>query len=208
LARSDHAKPPLPGSPRKGYAVTTKPEGQGTGLGLSTVYGIVTQSQGPISVYSEPGWGTVFRIYLPLVDAAVDSADEEPIAVHTRRLGGGRILVIDDDPGVRRVIATMLHEHGYEAKVVADANEALSLCESSKVDLLLTDMVTPGFSGRTEGAVSRQPHMSVLYMSGYMPRTLHRSLPTNANLLPKPFTTLQLVAAVDGALETPSRLTA
>ena len=181
---------------------TTKPEGQGTGLGLSTVYGIVTQSQGYTSVYSEPGWGTVFRIYLPLVDASADTADEEPIPVLKRRIVG-RILVVEDDPGVRGVIATMLHQHGYEAEVVADANEAFSLCESSEFDLLLTDMVTPAFDGVqiAEGAVARQPQMSVLYMSGYMPRTLEHSLPTNANFLPKPFTTLQLVAAVDDALD-------
>jgi signal transduction histidine kinase len=181
---------------------TTKPEGHGTGLGLSTVYGIVTQSDGYISVYSEPGWGTVFRVYLPLVDAAADPDEEEPVAVHGHRVGG-RILVVDDDPGVRGVIATMLHEHGYEAEVVADADEAFSLCESAHFDLLLTDMVTPAFDGRqiAEGAVARQPRMSVLYMSGYMPRTLQHSLPANANFLPKPFTTLQLVAAVDEAIE-------
>ena len=181
---------------------TTKPEGQGTGLGLSTVYGIVTQSQGYMSVYSEPGWGTVFRIYLPLVDAVSDADEEERVTVPGPRLGG-RILVVDDDPGVRGVIATMLHEHGYEAEVVADASEAFNLCESSQFDLLLTDMVTPAFDGRqiAEGAIARQPRMSVLYMSGYMPRTVEHSLPADAQFLPKPFTTLQLVTAVDEALE-------
>ena len=180
---------------------TTKPEGHGTGLGLSTVYGIVTQSDGYISVYSEPGWGTVFRIYLPLIDAVADTA-EEPV-VGQRHSAGGRILVVDDDPGVRGVIATMLHEHGYEAEVVADANEALRLCETSEFDLLLTDMVTPGFDGSqiAELAVARQPGMTVLYMSGYMPRTIEHNLPTDARFLPKPFTTKELGAAVDEALE-------
>jgi signal transduction histidine kinase len=180
---------------------TTKPEGQGTGLGLSTVYGIVTQSDGYISVYSEPGWGTVFRIYLPLIDAGAEVV-EEPIS-RRRRSAGGRILVVDDDPGVRGVIATMLHQHGYDAEVVADATEALELCESTEFDLLLTDMVTPGFDGRqiAEAAIARQPGMSVLYMSGYMPRTVEHSLPANAAFLPKPFSATELGAAVDRALE-------
>ncbi len=181
---------------------TTKPEGHGTGLGLSTVYGIVSQSNGYISAYSEPGWGSVFRVYLPLVDAAADTGAEEPVPVHSHRVGG-RILVVDDDPGVRGVIATMLHEHGYEAEVVAGAAEAFTLCERSHFDLLLTDMVTPTFDGRqiAEGAVARQPRMSVLYMSGYMPRTIEHTLPAEANFIAKPFTTRELVAAVSEAIE-------
>jgi signal transduction histidine kinase len=157
---------------------STKPEGHGTGLGLSTIYGIVAQSGGYISVYSEPGWGSVFRVYLPLVDAAVD-ADEEPTAADHARRVGGRILVVDDDPAVRGLIATMLHDHGYKTEVVADADAAFSLCES----------------------VARQPGLSVLYMSGYMARTIEPSLPGDANFLPKPFTKAELVAAVDEALE-------
>jgi two-component system, cell cycle sensor histidine kinase and response regulator CckA len=181
---------------------TTKAEGQGTGLGLSTVYGIVTQAQGYISVYSEPDRGTVFRIYLPLVDAPADSVALDPVPSHQHRVGG-RILVVDDDAAVRGVLATMLHQHGYEAEVVADASEAFSLCETTQFDLLLTDMVTPALDGRqiAEGAVARQPGICVLYMSGYMPRTLQHSLPDDANFLAKPFTTLQLVAALDAALE-------
>jgi two-component system cell cycle sensor histidine kinase/response regulator CckA len=181
---------------------TTKPEGQGTGLGLSTVYGIVSQSDGYTSVYSEPGWGTVFRIYLPLVDAAAAPMVERHVPAGGQR-AGGRILVVDDDPGVRGVIATMLHQHGYEAEVVSGADEAFTLCESSEFDLLLTDMVTPSFDGRqiAEGALARQPRMSVLYMSGYMPRMIEHSMPVNANFLAKPFTTMELVAAVDDAIE-------
>jgi len=181
---------------------TTKPEGQGTGLGLSTVYGIVTQSNGYISVYSELDWGTVFRIYLPLLGSGDEEQRDDSAEPPPPRRAVGRILVVDDDPGVRGIVETMLHEHGYEADIVADADEAISRCDCGEYDLLLTDMVTPGLHGReiAERAVARNPKLAVLYMSGYTPRSAEAELPPSTRFLAKPFSARELVSAVDEAL--------
>lgn len=177
---------------------TTKGEGKGTGLGLSTVYGIIKQSGGHISVYSELGEGTVFRLYFPPArEAAVAAKSAAP---PTRPAKGVRVLVVDDDDSVRRIVGVMLTQHGHEAVLVANLNEALEACEGRAFDLVITDLVVP----RSDGVeiASRlqelQPELSVLYTSGYTPETIQESLPQHADFLPKPFTVHELIETVNG----------
>jgi PAS domain S-box-containing protein len=140
---------------------TTKPVGQGTGLGLSTVYGIVQQSGGHVNVRSEPGRGTAFEIYLPLADAA-------PAPTARRR---ELILVVEDEPPVRDIIARALREQGYEVLVATDGPEALELAlrQPRAPSLVIADVVMPGMSGGQLAArlAERWPGLPVLFTSGY-----------------------------------------
>ena len=150
---------------------TTKEKGKGTGLGLSIVYGIVKQNGGEILVYSEPGQGTAFKIYLP---AVMEPAD---VAGPPRREGGSTaratetILLVEDDPQVRSLTRTMLTRLGYRVLEAESADEALSIASryEGPLDLLLTDLVMPRMNG-TDLARQMQtarPGVRVLYMSGY-----------------------------------------
>src|SRR5438046_6366936 len=127
---------------------TTKELGKGTGLGLSMVYGTVKQSGGTIWVYSEPGKGTNFKMYLPQVEAALQTAFEEPPS--PANLGGNEtILLVEDDADVRQLAQTILASAGYTVLTAENAAHATSLCEaySCPVHLLLTDVVMPGVGG-------------------------------------------------------------
>jgi two-component system cell cycle sensor histidine kinase/response regulator CckA len=149
---------------------TTKPVGQGTGLGLSTVYGIVKQSEGFIWVYSEPGLGSTFKIYLPRVGAGRDSAMNGERAVGG--LGGSEtILVVEDEDMVRSLASRGLRERGYtviEARHGADALRQLEQ-HPSTIDLVISDVVMPEMGGRELGRrlATLRPSMPVLYISGY-----------------------------------------
>jgi two-component system cell cycle sensor histidine kinase/response regulator CckA len=179
---------------------TTKPEGQGTGLGLSTVYGIIKQSGGYISVYSEPEQGTVFRLYFPPARAAAVAATL--VAPTARPAKDVRILVIDDDASVRRIVGVMLAQHGHDAVLVANLSEALEACEENVFDLLITDLVVPGSDGVeiAHRLQELQPELSVLYTSGYTTETIQGGLrlPPQASFLPKPFTMQELIDTVHG----------
>jgi PAS domain S-box-containing protein len=149
---------------------TTKPVGQGTGLGLSTVYGIVKQSDGFVWCYSEPGHGTTFRIYLPRVGARVKSAapvHSEPLT----RGGNETILVVEDEEVVRVLACRGLREQGYTVIEARHGREALDVVERSRrpIDLVISDVVMPELSGRELGSRLRimQPQLPVLFMSGY-----------------------------------------
>jgi PAS domain S-box-containing protein len=148
---------------------TTKSVGQGTGLGLSTVYGIVKQSGGLVNVHSELGRGTAFEIYLPLADAEPGRASAPPpVGTAANR---ERILVVEDEPMVRDIIARSLREHGYEVLQAADGREALELAgrQIRPPSLVIADVVMPGMSGGQLAArlAERWPAVPVLFTSGY-----------------------------------------
>lgn len=184
---------------------TTKPKGQGTGLGLPTVYGIVQQSGGYISVYSEVGKGTTFHVYLPRVHKAIDQPVED---VGVDLLAGREtILLVEDEPGVRELAALVLKEAGYHLLVAATPEEAIAI-ESTfegEIDLLLTDVIMPRMTGR-EMAVklaNRRPHTPVVYMSGYTEDVMvfQHLLDIGALLIQKPFYPQDLLRMVRRAIE-------
>jgi hypothetical protein len=175
---------------------TTKPVGSGSGLGLSTVYGIVRQSGGAVSVESEVGEGTTIRVHLPRTEEASAAAGriEGP---ETPAVGSGTVLLVEDEPVIRRLVAEMLTRQGYNVLVAADASAAIELSESSPaIDLLVTDVVMPGLSGPELAA--RLGAERVLFISGYPADVIagNGSVPEDATILQKPFSAVELFAAV------------
>jgi PAS domain S-box-containing protein len=180
---------------------TTKPLGRGTGLGLSSVYGIVQQSGGWIWVQSKPTEGAAFHIYLPRVDAPLEASSavpEEP----RETAGHGTILLVEDQENVRRLAASVLESFGYCVLKAANGQEALALSASyaAPIHLLLTDVVMPGLSG-TELAgqvASLRPGIRVLFVSGYTDSVIaqHGLLGEDQAFLQKPFTPPALAARV------------
>ena len=149
---------------------TTKELGKGTGLGLSTVLGIVKQTGGHVSVYSEPGIGTTFKVYMPSGGSKPSTATA-PVAATTatRPSGSGTILLVEDNDAVRRPLARLLADLGYDVLAADGPEEAIAHAHGRTIDLLVTDVVMPGMNGRllSEKLVAAQPSMRVLYMSGY-----------------------------------------
>jgi CheY-like chemotaxis protein len=182
---------------------TTKAAGAGTGLGLSTVYAIVQQNGGDVTVHSAPGKGARFEILLP--EANADTAAEEPDAVHAPAAGAGTILVVEDDEGVRNLIAAMLSRGGYTVVEAACGEDAFDVLDSgAHVDLLLTDIVMPGMNGWAVAAESlaRRPDLKVLYMSGYSEHAqIRREGEPGVTILHKPFTMGALKAAIQSAFD-------
>ncbi len=186
---------------------TTKEAGKGTGLGLSTVYGVVKQSGGHVTAYSEPGVGTTFKIYLPRVEDApeTDHGSSAPAA-----LAGGTetILVVEDEEAVRRLACRALEAQGYTVLSAAGAREAIRLCEehAGKIHLMLTDVVMPGVSGRdlARSAAAIRPSLRVLFMSGYTDDAIvhHGVLDAGTPFLQKPFTPRSLAQKVRWVLDT------
>jgi PAS domain S-box-containing protein len=186
---------------------TTKESGRGTGLGLSTVYGIVKQSGGYIWVYSEPGKGTTFKVYLPRVMDAIPSSAATEMPPSTARKGRETILLVEDEPAVRELIQMVLSERGYtvlEALAPEDA-ERLAGSNGAEIQLLLTDVVMPGMSGRdlAKRLTARHPHLRVLYMSGYTFNVIAQdgTLEEGISFLQKPFTPQVLTEKVREALD-------
>ena len=176
---------------------TTKVKGKGTGLGLSTVYGIVKQHGGYIWVYSEPGKGTAFKVYLPRVNEAV-SRCVEPSKDMEKSGGGETILVVEDDEKVKNMTCRMLSSLNYKVLSSLSPTEALTIIDQYKddIDLLLTDVVMPKMNGKQlyEKIVSSKPDLKVLYMSGYTENTIahHGVLEKKTEFLQKPFSKMDL----------------
>jgi two-component system, cell cycle sensor histidine kinase and response regulator CckA len=149
---------------------TTKPRGKGTGLGLATVYGIVDQSGGQISLDTAPGRGTTFRIYLPVTTAARE--DKKPTFARVEEDGGTEtVLLVEDNDAVRELSALALRRRGYEVHEAANAEEAMEWARTSghRPDLLVTDIVMPGLNGSelAKRLTERDPSLRVLFISGY-----------------------------------------
>ena len=189
---------------------TTKEKGKGTGLGLATVFGIVSQSHGQISVHSAPGQGSRFDIYLPLTDRAPESSSGmEPAS---RALSGSEtILLVEDDHQVRNLIQTLLLRQGYDVLAAANADAAIMLAEHhpSRLDLLLTDVVMPNMNGFQLGELltARYPQLAVLYMSGYTdhPMLRRETLYEGIDFLQKPVAPEMLLRRIRDVLDQAAR---
>ena len=186
---------------------TTKAQGQGTGLGLSTVYGIVKQSQGFIWVYSEVGQGTCFKVYLPRVSEAPAPARDGPAPTVASRACTETILILEDNEGLRRLATRLLEKAGYTVLAAGGGREALRLLEREDVPvhLLLSDVVMPDMGGPQAAKLLGQmrPGMKVLYMSGYTSDTVVRQgvLESQVHFVGKPFTEAELLRKVGEALD-------
>lgn len=180
---------------------TTKDKGQGTGLGLSTVFGIVRQSEGFIWVESEPGKGSSFRIYFPSVDKKALAIEEDGQPAFNLR-GDETILVTEDEDGVRKMICKMLRLYGYHAFEASDGKKAQNLYQNHKnnIDLILTDVVMPEMSGIELVDQLRliNPALKVLYMSGYTDDAIvrHGIIDRGIQFIQKPFTPEALVKKI------------
>lgn len=185
---------------------TTKSLGQGSGLGLATVYGVVSDAGGTIDLTSTPGEGTTFAIRLPIPAEVRAPADIAPVASPVAGTGE-TVLVVEDQVPVRRVIVSMLRRNGYDVVEAADALTALELATAREFDLLLADIVMPGLSGRDLVAELRRvrPSQQVLYMSGYSGAAFgaQRALDPGEALIHKPFKEAELLAAVHEAIDRP-----
>jgi PAS domain S-box-containing protein len=186
---------------------TTKGVGKGTGLGLATVYGIVKQSAGHIMVYSEPGKGTTFKIYLPSADHKIGFASKpEPETVSPKR-EGTTILLVEDDEVMRSLTRQLLQEHGYSVVEANDGKSALEWVQShpGAIDLLLTDVVMRHMSGPelVERLNASHPTLRVVYMSGYTGELIaeREVLKRGITLLEKPFTRTALLNTIHTAME-------
>ena len=179
---------------------TTKPTGQGTGLGLATVYGIVTQNEGFVTVYSEPGQGTSVKIYLPRHDAPAEPADPRPQAQDLPR-GSETILLVEDEPALLELGTQILEKLGYTVLACSSPHRALEVAESgARIDLLLTDVVMPGMNGRElyDRLAPQRPGLRCLFISGYTANAIaDRGIPEEgAHFLEKPFSAASLAAKV------------
>jgi CheY-like chemotaxis protein len=187
---------------------TTKRRGEGTGLGLATVYGIIKQSGGYIAVQSQPGVGTTFTIYLP--QTTQEEMPLGPIDRSARTRGGSEtILLVEDQPEVRAIARTMLTRQGYRVLEAEGGSEALALVASRKepIHLLLTDVIMPALGGQDLAVqlLPMRPDMRVLFASGYTDDALVQQgvLQPGADLIQKPFSREALLQKVRAVLDGP-----
>jgi PAS domain S-box-containing protein len=185
---------------------TTKEVGKGTGLGMSTVYGIIKQNNGFIWVYSEPGQGSTFKAYLPKVKADAEPEEKEQTPVDDLS-GSGTVLIVEDNDGLRKLAQEVLQSYGYRLLVAENGEDALRVSKehNGPIHLLLTDVVMPKMGGKklAERLQPLYPQMKVIYMSGYTDNAIvhHGVLEPELNFLEKPFTPEGLAGKVRKALE-------
>lgn len=185
---------------------TTKEAGKGTGLGLATVYGVIKQSGGYIWVDSEVGRGTTFKIYLPRVDESKEIVAVQEDSTQGPEQNTGTILLVEDEHSLRKLTRDTLAEVGHSVLEAGDAFRAIEIAEQSNfaIDLLLTDVVMPGMSGRAlaDKLLAARPGIPVLYMSGYTDGAVaaHGVLESGISILRKPFTRAELIERVNEAL--------
>ena len=181
---------------------TTKEQGKGTGLGLSMVYGFIKQSGGHINVYSEPGIGTTFRLYLPRAETTAASADQRPEPEVLVQGSGETVLVVEDNAGLRRVVTRQVRELGYRVLEAENAADAIALLEKQPVDLLFADIVMPGTLNGLELAravLDRWPRVRTLLTSGF-PAGINGRIETTARVLTKPYRKAELARALGESL--------
>jgi CheY-like chemotaxis protein len=188
---------------------TTKEKGKGTGLGLSTVYGIVKQSGGNIWIYSEPGQGSTFKIYLPRVEEEADSVLQSSVVANKSQQGSETILLVEDEKMVRSLALTILKRQGYNVLEAENGDKALRIVQeqdANSIHLMLTDVVMPGMSGQelSERLKPQCPGMKVIYMSGYTDEAIIEKYGLSApgiHYLQKPFPPDTLVKRVRSVLD-------
>ena len=186
---------------------TTKPSGQGTGLGLATVYGIVKQNHGFVWAYSEAGMGTVFKIYLPCVKDRALPIDVSESSAEAIACGTETVLLVEDEDALRRATAEFLGLRGYTVMEAKDGQEALAVAANHRniIDLVVTDVVMPRVSGGqlAKDLLALRPESRVLFVSGYAGQTIldHKVVDVENNFLQKPFTLRQLVSKVRSVLD-------
>jgi len=177
---------------------TTKAKGEGSGLGLATIYGIVTQANGYVQIYSEPGIGTTITILLP---ATSQPAQQTPSRLRAPRGGQGEtVLVVEDEPAMREVTRRILARNGYEVLTAASGRDAIEIATGRPggIDVLVSDVVMPQMLGKetAERIRALHPAVKVLFMSGYTEGVLDTQgvLEAGVNLIEKPFTEASLLA--------------
>jgi two-component system cell cycle sensor histidine kinase/response regulator CckA len=187
---------------------TTKSVGEGTGLGLATVHGIITQSGGDILVYSEPNLGTSFKVYLPITGERPERTTTVVSAGDGLR-GEETVLLCEDEAGVRHLVEHVLTTHGYRVLSAAGPLQALELAAESHVDVLVSDVIMPDLSGPelARRLDSVRPGVRTLFVSGYTAETVRGRgrLPADSAFLEKPFDQLSLLRAVRSLLDQPAR---
>jgi len=186
---------------------TTKPKGHGTGLGLSTVYGIITQAGGSVQIYSEPGLGTTFTVLLPATHETATLPDRGPAPAGAEQRGNGEIiLLVEDEESLRQLAHRILTGHGYRVHQASTGPAAVQYAAdpAHRIELLLTDVVMPEMLGTdvAEGVHQHRPSVPVVFMSGYAQPILasHGADAPEMNILEKPFTEVTLLARVHEAL--------
>ena len=185
---------------------TTKELGRGTGLGLSTVYGIVKQHKGHICSYSELGKGTIFKVYFPIVSGAAYSVISVTEELEPK-VGSEVILVVEDQSEVRKMACDILRRNGYMVLEAEGGQQALHVVDSyqGRIDMVLTDVIMPDLNGRVlyQRLLEKRPGLRVIYMSGYTANVIshHGVLDSGINFIQKPFSLRELTAKVRTVLD-------
>jgi len=185
---------------------TTKEKGKGTGLDLSTIYGIIKQNNGFIWVYSEPGQGSTFKIYLPKMKGDVKAEEKEITPIHDLS-GSEAVLIVEDEDSLRKLLRTVLKHRGYKILEAENGEDALRISNEHEgtIDLMITDVVMPKMGGKetAERLELLHPQMKVIYMSGYTDDAIvhHGVLAPGLNFLEKPFSPEKLAHKVREVLD-------